>query len=117
MNPIQIMIDSLPRDEDGRIVATSKDELSIVRDLAAYFAPKPKSIDLQAEVQGNLTINVTDFSKTTQAHLKSAADAAKEVDPIYDIADPESDDYDYDYAEFEAPEATRTVSKNEDGTL
>lgn len=116
VNPIQIMIDSLPRDDDGRIVATSKDELSIVRDLAAYFAPKPKSIDLQAEVQGSLTINVTDFSKTTQTDLKSAADAAKAADPIYDISD--STEFDEpDYAEFEAPEATQTVAKNEDGTL
>ena len=120
VNPIQIMIDSLPRDEEGRIVATSKDELSIVRDLAAYFAPKPKSIDLQAEVQGNLTINVTDFAKTTQSDLRNAADEAKEANPIYDISDelidPANPD-DHSYAEFEAPEATQTVAKNKDGTL
>ena len=114
VNPIQIMIDSLPRDEEGRIVATSKDELSIVRDLAAYFAPKPKSIDLQAEVQGNLTISLTDFSKTTQSDLRTASDEAKQADPIFDISD---DNEEPDYAEFEAPEATQTVAKNEDGTL
>jgi len=120
VNPIQIMIDSLPRDEEGRIVATSKDELSIVRDLAAYFAPKPKSIDLQAEVQGNLTINVTDFAKTTQSDLRNAADEAKEADPIFDISDEHIDPAnpdDHSYAEFEAPEATQTVAKNKDGTL
>lgn len=119
VNPIQVMIDSLPRDsETGRVVATTKDDLAIVSQLAAYFAPKPKSIDLQAEVQGNLTINVTDFSKTTQAHLKSAAEEAKQADPIFDISDPDIPDTDGpDYSEFEAPEATQTVAKNEDGTL
>jgi len=116
VNPIQVMIDSLPRDpETGRVVATTKDDLAIVSQLASYFAPKPKSIDLQAEVQGNLTINVTDFAKTTQADLKSAADEAKQADPIFDISDP--DESEPDYAEFEAPEATQTVAKNEDGTL
>lgn len=116
VNPIQVMIDSLPKDpETGQVVAKTKDDLAIVSQLASYFAPKPKSIDLQAEVQGNLTINVTDFSKTTLGDLKSAADQAKQVDPIFDISSEEEEGP--DYSEFIAPEATQSVKENPDGTL
>jgi Ca2+-dependent lipid-binding protein len=69
-------------------------------------------MDLQADVQSNMTINVVDFAKTTQKDLIAAAMAADNVD-VFDVEDL---DEDYDYNEFTPPEATANVIQN-DGTI
>jgi len=113
VNPIQMMIDSFPKDEEGRPYAESKEDRAMLKEMAGYFAPKPKSIDLTATSQANVTIQTVDFANTTQADLKpSPADTAQPADTIIDVS--EEDNL---YAEFEAPEATQTVTPNPDGSL
>jgi hypothetical protein len=116
INPIQMMFDSFPKDENGQPYAESKEDRAMLRDLAGYFAPKPKSIDLTATSQASVTIQTVDFANTTQKDLKAMA--AEEASSVMEaeVLDPANPDGDI-YAEFIAPEAAQTVTPNPGGTL
>jgi len=98
-NPIEVMIDMV---QDGNADLTDKDRANIVDKLASYFAPKPKTIDLQADMKSSVNINVVDYSKMTQKDLiaQTQDESNKLVDDakIIDIVSDE------DYSEFESPE-------------
>jgi len=92
-NPIQALVDYVTEtDEEGNLVLPLKDRITLTKELASYYAPKPKSVDIQADIQGNMTINVVDFSKVTQSMLKQAAEAPIELP------------HDGEYEEFLSPE-------------
>ncbi len=98
-NPIEVMIDMVT---DGNADLTDKDRANIVDKLASYFAPKPKTIDLQADMKSSVNINIVDYSKMTQkdliAQTQEASDKLVDEAKIIDIVSDE------DYSEFESPE-------------
>lgn len=98
-NPIEVMIDMV---QDSSADLTDKDRANIVDKLASYFAPKPKTIDLQADMKSSVNINVVDYSKITQkdliAQTQEASDKLVDNAKIIDIVSDE------DYSEFESPE-------------
>jgi DNA-binding MarR family transcriptional regulator len=91
-NPIEALID-MAMDETADL--TDKDRAGLMNNLASYFAPKPKSLDLQADMKSSVNINVMDFSKVTQADLVQKAIESEVIDIVNE---------DDDYNEFEAPE-------------
>jgi hypothetical protein len=98
-NPIEVMIDMV---KDGNADLTDKDRASIVDKLASYFAPKPKTIDLQADMKSSVNINVVDYSKMTQKDLiAQTQDASNKLVDDAKIIELAEDD---DYSEFESPE-------------
>jgi len=97
-NPIESLIEmALDKDAD----LSDKDRAGIINNLAGYFAPKPKTIDLQADMKSSVTVSVMDYSKTTQAELKAVAEQCDNVLEDAKIIDVVTDE---DYNEFEAPE-------------
>lgn len=50
---------------------TPKDKIMILKTLAEFEAPKPKSVDIEGEVKGTVQISVTDFLGTAQGALKN----------------------------------------------
>jgi hypothetical protein len=66
--------------------------------LLEYQAPKPKSIDIQADVNSSLTIQVVNFEDTSQGQLKAASDQST-VEP------------DEHYNEFLSPEQLALQAK------
>jgi|DEB0MinimDraft_12_1074336.scaffolds.fasta_scaffold04767_3 hypothetical protein len=112
-NPLQALIEFVTeKDADGEYALPVKDRIAVTKELSCFFAAKPKTIDLQADVQSNMTINVVDFAKTTQKDLVAAAMAADDVE-VYDVGE---EDEVYDYGEFTPPEATANVTEN-DGSI
>ena len=91
------------RDDDGEYTLPQIQRIMVAKELASHFSSKPKSIDLQATVQSEVTIQVVDFSKTTQAEVKRAAQEAKEAGMSSDVIDVTPTD-EPDYSEFQAPE-------------
>jgi hypothetical protein len=113
-NPLGALIEFVTeKDADGEYVLPVKDRIAVTKELSGFFAAKPKTIDLQADVQSNMTINVVDFAQTTQKDLVAAAMAADDVD-VFDVE--EEDDEVHDYGEFTPPEATANVTEN-DGSI
>lgn len=53
--------------------------VKILTDIAALQAPKPKSIDIQADIKSDMTINVVSFKDVSQRQLKAAQPAAPEL--------------------------------------
>ena len=98
-NPIEVMIDMVT---DGNADLTDKDRANIVDKLASYFAPKPKTIDLQADMKSSVNINIVDYSKMTQKDLiAQTQDSSNKLVDEAKIIDIVSDE---DYSEFESPE-------------
>lgn len=95
VNPIQEAM-AILTDENSDLTAKQKADLWL--DLCGYFAPKPKTLDLQANMQGSLQINVVDFSKVTQKDLKESSQ-----DPS-DLAIDVTPEDDSSYDEFLSPE-------------
>ena len=111
-NPLQALIEFVTeKDETGEYALPVKERIAVTKELSGFFAAKPKTIDLQADVQSNMTVNVVDFSKTTQKDLVAAAMAAEEApDAVIDVSE------EPDYSEFTPPEATASVTEN-DGSV
>ena len=59
----------------GRGAPTATERISILKELASYEAPKPKSVDIQADMKMNVSVSNIDFSQTTQALLKTVTQA------------------------------------------
>lgn len=92
-NPVTELIDCVNEIDDP------KDRASVIEKLSSMVISKPKSVDIEAEIKGGLTISVMDFSRTTQEDLKVAHKSIQEakLGDAIDISDE-------DYAEFEAEE-------------
>lgn len=89
-NPLEQMVQEFENIEDP------EKRFNAAEKLMQYFAPKLKSVDVTgAQVQEGLTVNVMDFSKTTQKELKAAArEAAQDaVDHAIDVTPEEEPDY------------------------
>lgn len=95
-NPITELIACVNELEDP------KDRASVIEKLSSMVISKPKSIDIEAEIKGGLTISVMDFSKTTQEDLKQVHRTlgADRLDEAIDVTDTTTDEY----AEFESDE-------------
>lgn len=113
-NPLQALIEFVTeKDADGNYALPVKERISVTKELSGFFAAKPKTIDLQADVQSNMTVNVVDFSKTTQKDLVAATMAAGEIPEAEAVIDVSNEP---DYSEFTPPEATASVTEN-DGSV
>lgn len=93
-NPVTELIDCVKELEDP------KDRASVIEKLSSMVISKPKSVDIEAEIKGGLSISVMDFSKTSQEDLKQAHKSLQEskMDDAIDVTDTD------EYAEFESEE-------------
>lgn len=97
-NPVTELIECAQEIEDP------KDRAQVVEKLSRMVISNPKSVDIEAEIKGGLTISVMDFTKTTQKDVaeihkqqqEESLDQAIDVTPTEDTEDP--------YAEFVADE-------------
>lgn len=87
INPLEIMIHQMQEVDDP------KTKFEMAEKLAQYFASKPKSVDIQADVKSNLEINVVDFSNVTQKALKEATQETQAIDGAIDVTPVEEPDY------------------------
>jgi hypothetical protein len=63
-SPVAELIDLV---QGGEI--TPRDKIAILKTLAEFEAPKPKSVDIEGEVKGTVQISVTDFLGTSKGEL------------------------------------------------
>lgn len=98
-NPVTELIDCVNQIDDP------KDRANVIEKLSSMVISKPKSVDIEAEIKGGLTISVVDFSQVSQAQLKQkAAEAAADTESMK-YADPEDPVIDVsEYDEFESDE-------------
>lgn len=75
-----------------------KDRATVLDKLASMVIAKPKSVDIQAELKGDMTITLMDFSKVTQKDLKEM-----QPDPLSGAIDVTPDETE-DYSEFVSEE-------------
>lgn len=66
-NPVEELIEHA-QDEDLPL----KERVRLKEKLMEYYQPKPKSVDIQASVTGEMTIQVVSFADVTQGALKEA---------------------------------------------
>ncbi len=85
-NPIAELI-AYAKDKD----IPREERIKIVKDLASFYQPKPRTVDIQADVKGNLSISMIDFRNAIQAEL---VDAEPSEPPVVDA----------EYEEFLSPE-------------
>lgn len=71
LNPLKELLD-MAKVKSGAKSLPAKERRDLLLKLLEYQAPKPKSIDIQADVSSSLTINVVDFANTSQKQLKAA---------------------------------------------
>ena len=90
-NPIAVLIEHATDPK-----TSTQDRIALAKELAAYYQPKPKSVDVQGSITGGggVTINMVDFGKASQRVLKEAHEE--------EAATRELDDSQYD--EFLSPE-------------
>lgn len=103
-NPVTELIECVTQIEDP------KDRANVIEKLSSMVISKPKSVDIEAEIKGGLTISVMDFSKTSQEDLKTAHRSLQEaqVDDAIDVTDTD------EYAEFESDEDRHAQKKDEE---
>jgi hypothetical protein len=91
-NPVTELI------ECAQTIDDPKERATVIEKLSSMVISKPKSVDIEAEIKGGLTITVMDYNKTTQKELQETQKAQTQntVDQAIDVT-PESDE---DYAEF-----------------
>lgn len=104
-NPIQTLIDHATDP-----ATPVRERIALAKELAAYYQPKPKSVEVQGHLSGGsgVTINVVDFGKASQAVLR--ADHAQTLPDTNDEPDDEA------YAEFLSPEELHQRSAVEQAT-
>ena len=90
LNPLKELLD-MAKCKTGKNALPPDKRRDLLIKLLEYQAPKPKSIDIQADVSSSLTINVVDYANTSQRQLK-------EADEVIDV--PEDSEFD----EFLSPE-------------
>lgn len=61
-----------------------KERVKLKEKLMEYFQPKPKSVDIQASVTGEMTIQVVSFDGVTKADLEPAIPVEEVADTAYD---------------------------------
>lgn len=88
LDPIEELIKLVQRRGKGAL--SSKEKATILKELAQYQAPKPKAIDVQADIDQNVTVSLADFRSVTKAQMK--------------VVNPEPAATDEDYDEFEVRE-------------
>jgi len=71
LNPLKELLD-MAKVKSGAKALPAKERRDLLLKLLEYQAPKPKSIDIQADVSSSLTVNVVDFANTSQKQLKEA---------------------------------------------
>ncbi len=82
LNPLKELLD-MAKCKTGKNALPPDKRRDLLIKLLEYQAPKPKSIDIQADVSSNVSIQVVDFSTASQAKLKQA-DAVELPDSEYD---------------------------------
>jgi len=81
--PIEEMIAMLKK--KGKGAPSTSERISLLKELGQYQVAKPKSVDIQADMKMNVTVQAVDFSATNQALLKLAAEEVIELeDEEYD---------------------------------
>jgi len=85
LNPLKELLEIASK-TTGKNALPPKERRDLLLKLLEYQAPKPKSIDIQADVSSSVTIKVVDFANTTQKQLKS-------VDAIEVPEDKEFDEF------------------------
>ena len=79
-NPIEYMIGYAKNKK-----FSLRDRMPIIREIASYLYPKPKSIDLTADVKSSMEIRLVDFSKAFPKQMEQAiVDIALEEDDAYE---------------------------------
>lgn len=92
-NPVQELIEHA-NDESLPL----KDRIALKKTLMEYYQPKPKSVDIQASVTGEMTIQVISFDAVTKTALKEA-----------DVVELAPDD---EYDEFLSPEEKELAGRD-----
>lgn len=80
LNPIQELIKLAKK--RGKDALPSKERAAILKELAQYQAPKPKAVDIQADMDMSVTVGMMDFRGTTQRMIKDVAPVV--ADEAYD---------------------------------
>jgi len=91
LNPLKELLD-MAKNKTGKNALPADKRRDLLLKLLEYQAPKPKSIDVQADVSSSVTIEVMDYSKTSRAMLE--AEDQETIDLPEDAA----------YDEFLSPE-------------
>ncbi len=86
LDPIKEMIKMVKKRGAGALPPHQK--AMLLKELAQYQAPKPKSVDVQADMDMHVTVGMNDFRNTSKA--------------VVDVSHHELTDEDYD--EFEEDE-------------
>lgn len=73
-SPVAELIKMIMEDE-----VSGREKIAILKTLAEFEAPKPKSIDIEGEVKGSMTISVVDFLGTSQKALKDVTPETVEL--------------------------------------
>jgi hypothetical protein len=73
-SPVAELIDLV---QGGEI--TPRDKIAILKALAEFEAPKPKSVDIEGEVKGTVQISVTDYLGTSRDQLKDVTPETVEL--------------------------------------
>ena len=94
-NPVTALIDAFNEIKDP------KEKAQVAEKLAKMVIANPKSVDIEAEIKGGLTISLADFSKVTQKQLRQQT--PNPIDQAIDVT-PDEDTLDPEYAEFVSEE-------------
>ena len=76
LNPIKELISLVKKTGKGAL--SSREKASVLKTLAEYQAPKPKSVDIQADINANVSVAMIDFSKTGVENMKRTEAATDE---------------------------------------
>lgn len=74
LNPIKELINIVKRRGKGAL--TPKEKAQILKELAQYQAPKPKAVDVQAEMDMNVSVGMMDFRGMSQKKIIEVTEAA-----------------------------------------
>jgi hypothetical protein len=81
-DPVNELVDIAMHDKDKMEM---KDRIALLKTLAEFVVCKPKSMDINANVGGQIIVNAIDFTSVTESLLKKASPTKEEfIDADYD---------------------------------
>jgi hypothetical protein len=106
-NPVTELIECAQEIDDP------KDRATVIEKLSSMVISKPKSVDIEAEIKGGLTITVMDFNRTTQKQLQEAH-TTQTIDQAIDVTPEPDEEYDEFISEEERNRARYAPNPDQD---